>query len=752
VTWVVTRAGKSVLRGNLRASGGHLGDLRRRELARVGPLRWGEIAPWRAARVAVGVVVPLAIGSASGHLDYGAFAALGAQPAGLVSFQGEARSRLAAVAVASVGMAASTFVGATTATAAPWLLAPFVIALGYLCGLMVCVGPRLSVATLQWALALLVAVGLPLGPAAAGARAGLVLAGGLFQGVLVAGSWLLRRGEAERETLAGSYRTLAGYASGVAAGGSGPPPPIPFAAAAALEDPNPLLPASMQPVFLALLEEAERIRASLAAIAAHAADADRGEGEQLRSLTADAAAVLGLIAVALSARRGKRAERMADLSEGAHVPAATPDASWRWAVEALFDQLRAVVGLVGRLDAAATEAAPTALARSARPLTPGATAAVATLRANVNASSEAGRHALRLAVAAGLAEVLAHATGLRDGRWVVLTVFIVLKPDYNSTLSRSVQRAAGTMLGAGLGAAAAQLGHLGHGELIAVASVVVVAAYAVFDVSFLLYSVFLTTFLVLLLDMLGVPAVPTAGARVVDTAIGAALAIAVYFAWPTWEVVSARESFARLLERHGEYATALLRQLAHPGRFDAAQLRAVQVAARRARSDAEASAARLSDEPALAPLTPDLSRAVITTVRRLAHAELALHALTVSQEELGRRSHDVLTGDDADALEALGASLATTMSALAVSLRTLQPPASSPAGRPVQAALRSRRGVNGTLLAATDGMVDAVGRLDALVRDGLVSPGPAPGPAGSVPPARGEHPQAHRRRGAPGEA
>jgi hypothetical protein len=728
----MSRLDKFELRGHLRSSGSYLGDRRWRELVRVGPLRWGDVAPWRAARVAAGVSVPLAIGSASGHLDYGAFAALGAQPAGIVSFHGAARSRLTAVAMASVGMAAWTFVGATTATVSPWLLVPFVIVLGYICGLMVCLGPRLSVAALQWAVAMLIAVGLPLGPGAAGVRAGFVLAGGLFQGVLVAGSWVLRRGEAERETLANSYRALASYATGVAAGRSEAPPPIAFPAAAALEDPNPLLPASIQPMFLDLLEEAERIRASLAAIAAHMADADRGDAEQLRSLTADAAAVLGLIAVALSARQGKRAERMPDLSGGAHVLAVAPDAGWRWATEALFGQLRAVVGIVGRLDAVATEASPTAAAaRSAQPQAPGATAALTTLRANANASSEAGRHALRLAVAAGLADVLAQATGLREGRWVVLTVFIVLKPDYNSTLYRSVQRAAGTMLGAGLGAAAAQLGHLGHGALIAVASVVVAAAYAVFDVSFLFYSVFLTTFLVLLLDMLGVPAVPTAGARAVDTAIGAALAFAVYFAWPTWEAVSAHENFARLLELHGEYATVLLRQLAHPGRFDAAQLRAFQVAARGARSDAEASAARLSDEPSLAPLTPDLARALIATVRRLAHAELALHALALSQEQLGGQPHDALAGDDADALDALGASLATTISALAVSLRTLLPPASAPAARPVQAALKSQRGADGTLRAATDGMVDAVGTLDALLRDRLVWPGPANGPAGS---------------------
>jgi uncharacterized membrane protein YccC len=413
------------------------------------------------------------------------------------------------------------------------------------------------------------------------------------------------------------------------------------------------------------------------------------------------------------------------------VLAIAPDASWRWAAEALFGQLRAAVGLVGRLDAVATQASPSAAGRSAPPQAPGATGAAATLRANVNASSEAGRHALRLAVAAGLAASLAQATGLTDGRWVVLTVFIVLKPDYNSTVGRSVQRAAGTMLGAGLGAAAAQLGHLGHGELIVVASVVVAAAYALFDVSFLFYSVVLTTYIVLLLDVLGVPAVPAAGARVVDTAIGAALAIAVYFAWPTWEAVSARENFARLLERHGEYARALLRQRAHPGPDDAAQLRALQLAARRARSDAEASAARLADEPSLALFTPDLARALITIVRQLAHAELALHALAVSQEQLGRQSHDVPTGDDADALDALGASLATMMRALAVSLRTPQPPATAPAAGPVQATLNIPRDVEPSFRAATDAMVDAVGRIDALLRDRLMWPEPANGAVAS---------------------
>ncbi|TFV33471.1 hypothetical protein E4K10_34995 [Streptomyces sp. T1317-0309] len=39
----------------------------------------------------------------------------------------------------------------------------------------------------------------------------------------------------------------------------------------------------------------------------------------------------------------------------------------------------------------------------------------------------------------------------------VLTIFLVLKPDFASTLSRSVHRALGTAAGAGLGAGVALL-------------------------------------------------------------------------------------------------------------------------------------------------------------------------------------------------------------------------------------------------------------------------------------------------------
>src|ERR1700753_2082080 len=76
-----------------------------------GPFRWSAVDVPRALRAGAGMVTPLALGVATGHLEYGVVAALGAQPAGIVSFQGSSRTRVSAITLAALGMAVCTWVG-----------------------------------------------------------------------------------------------------------------------------------------------------------------------------------------------------------------------------------------------------------------------------------------------------------------------------------------------------------------------------------------------------------------------------------------------------------------------------------------------------------------------------------------------------------------------------------------------------------------------------------------------------------------
>jgi uncharacterized membrane protein YccC len=691
-----------------------------KKLPRFGPFRWGAVAPWRAARVAFGVVVPLTVGWMTGNVVYGAFTALGALPAGLASFQGETRSRLAVVVAASIGMALSTFVGATVAAISPWLLVPILAIWAYFTGLAVCLGPRASVAVLQWSIALLIAVGVPAGYKDAAVRACLVLAGGLFQAVLVAISWAVWPGSKERTALAASYRLLADYASDLAANKFRGPSPAAFPATGALADANPLLSSAIRLTFVDLLEEAERIRASLAslaALAAHATDVRERGGDELRILLGTAAAALALMAQALTTPRAGRVHLLREVRQSLFYRSAPPTAPWRWAGEALLGQLRAVVRIIARLEAVRSQQLPQS-GESVWRLEGsdgGLGWMMISLRANLTTHSEAGRHAIRLAAIAALAEAIVQALDFYQGRWAALTVLLVLRPDYASTLYSGVYRALGTAIGAALGAAAV-LGHPGEAQQVATAGLFIAAAYAFFDLHYLLFTVFLTAFVISLLNLIGSPAMPIAEARFFETLLGACLALAGYLLWPTWEGATAQEKFARLVETHRDFANGLLRALSRPGILDASRLRALQAAARRARSDAEAATARLADEPLHAPLTPNLAETVIAVAARLGHASLGLHAFVLSQHSSIPGANPIV----ANRLDALGNGLDTAMTRLAYALRTLHAPEPVPSLRPLHAALRAEPSLRGAaVVGLMDRLVDAVDTLDYILRDRL---------------------------------
>jgi uncharacterized membrane protein YccC len=646
-------------------------------------------------------------------------------------------------------MAISTFVGATVANGRPWLLVPIVLGWAYVSGVLAALGPTVLAVTLQWPVALLIASALPLGPGPAAVRAGLVLAGGLWQCLLVITSWAVNRGSAERTALATSLTGLAGYAADVATGRREPPSPSQLTATYVLGDPNPLMRTAARQHMLDLAEEAERIRATLTALSIGRKGARPGPAG--RQVLDGAAQVLTELADAVGGRPGERAEHLSAAGRELSDIEAEGGTGWQWAGEALLGQLRSARRIIERLDAAepgsARHGSPRPIRRAWN------RDARLTVRASLGTSSEAGRHALRLAVVSALAEVIAQGSGLSHGYWIVLTIFIVLRPDYSSTVYRGLQRAAGTVVGAGLGVATALLIKVSLTALLCGVAVSLLAAYAVFTVNYLLYAVFLTDFVVVLLALLGLPPDPTALARLVGTGIGTGLAILAYLLWPTWEGSSAAEKFARLISAQGSYSRALLRAYTRPGGPDAARLRPLQLAARRARIDAEASADRLAGEPDHAPVSTSAARALASAGHRLAQACLTLGAAVAAHYASKDTSADASLQPDLDKL-ATGVAQATDQIATAlrsagtaalasntgesshaasnagpapVPLGSLPPlraqqqaiwlrPASED-GEPDGGGRRAPDGEAAGLLAATDGLVDAINTAAHVLRD-----------------------------------
>lgn len=176
--------------------------------------------------------------------------------------------------------------------------------------------------------------------------------------------------------------------------------------------------------------------------------------------------------------------------------------------------------------APAGERAGSARARRRRTPTAFARHLADTIRAHSGVGTAQGQHALRLTVTAVAAELAARAVGLPHGYWAAMTAVVVLKSDHVLTVRRGLDRIGGTALGVVLGMPLAVAAALGTGPLLAGAAVVVILAYTVFAANYFLFTTFLTGFVVLLLDLLGQSARDMAGARLLATLLGGALALA----------------------------------------------------------------------------------------------------------------------------------------------------------------------------------------------------------------------------------
>jgi uncharacterized membrane protein YccC len=151
------------------------------------------------------------------------------------------------------------------------------------------------------------------------------------------------------------------------------------------------------------------------------------------------------------------------------------------------------------------------------------------------ASPESRAFAIRLALCMSVAEVARQYLPIERPYWVLLTVAIVLKPDFGSVFTRAVQRGAGTLLGVLLGSAL--LGVLPHDAwvLVAMAGFAALLPWAR-DTNFGLFSVFQTPVIILLLDLALPAGAGLVAARLTDTLIGCGIVLVFgYLLWPqTW--------------------------------------------------------------------------------------------------------------------------------------------------------------------------------------------------------------------------
>lgn len=638
------------------------------------------LAPAVGLRTAVGVATPVALGVGTGHVVAGATAAAGALPAGMALFTATYRPPIGTMVVTSLGMAVATFVGAVTGDR-PLLHLLLLVGWGFGAGLLVALGRSASLIGVQSVIGLLVMGRFPLPALISLRQAGLVLAGGLFQATLAAVIRRPRRYRAERAALADLYRALAARAADLSDSAAPARAAQATVDAAAILDSSPVAGrGQVGDALRGLLDEAGRIRLELVALATARDRLSQAEDPQpdcglILDLTTGAARVLEEIAEALAGGRPPRVSRYTEDRVRAAVRRlrATPGhgtaqgdiggqaARLQYAerAEALAGQLRAALemaascagaaGRRGQLVAQLTHIRPPGQLR----------ADLGTLRVNLTLRSSACRHAIRLALMLCIAVAVTSAAHLERAYWVPLTVLVVLKPDFGTTISRGLGRLGGTAVGVVLATVLVATLPLRGPTLIVLVAVAAWGAYAVFRANYAVFAAFVTALVVFLLSVVEPGPMTTIVDRAVDTLVGGVLAMVGYVLWPTWERSRVPDRLADLVSAGRTYAGLVLSSYAEPAAYDGRAVADAAAAERLARSNAEASVERSLGEPRR-PGEADLFRGLLASARRLV---IGVHVLAAHLQDTPHPSAF-------PAVRPLAADLDAALAALADAIRT----------------------------------------------------------------------------------
>jgi uncharacterized membrane protein YccC len=677
-----------------------------------------------ALRNTLAIVAPLAIGIASGHVEPALAVATGALNTMFTDQPGPYRLRmqrmLLAALAAGVAALAGILIGGHFGL---FVLAALLFA--FCGGLLVALGPMAARVGLTSVIVVLVTANMEIAPRAAPGVAALIFAGGALQTLLAIAAWPLQRYRPERFALAEVLQQLADAAR--ARPDAAQLPAVSLAAMDALE----LLHGDYRSrgeamrAFRVIAEVCERARIDLLALSDlharlhgaaarktiaglldHAAIAFDAYSSGMYSTQVPVAAESTLAAFDAAAAALPAAETAAGDDDARLLRIA------RARAESLGGQLRALLRNAanassrGEIHSQRVEARLPAALRTA--------AALPTLRANLGLGSVAFRHALRCAACVALAAAAERLLRLPHGVWIPMTAAIVLKPDYGGTLRFGVLRVAGTLAGLLL---ATLLAHWAMGDewlrLLLLAALCVGFRLTV-TVHYGIGVALLTGLVVVLLSFEGMAPADAIHARVVATLAGSALALAAYALWPTWEGRRMPAMLATLVDAYRVHLDAVL-----AGRM--ADLADTRAAARRARSNAQASLDRLRGEPTRQRSVQQLrqAEALLANASRLVRAGVALEALLRDGATLPQR----------DAVAGFAARVDHALAAIAAALReqrTLDLPSLRPDERHVAQALADAIAVHDPVALAVadacDRIADSVDTLAHLLRPDAVAP------------------------------
>jgi uncharacterized membrane protein YccC len=631
-----------------------------------------KVIPSIALRNMLGVALPLVTGVAIGRTSAGLLAAIGALNVsysdGPEPYPQRARRMAASTLCCALAVGAGGLLGREHL-----LLILLAGACAFVTGIMVAVGQTAADIGVMSLATLIVFAAQAMSPEVALQSSLLALGGGVLQTALALVSWPVARYSAESRALATLYAALA-RATALGSDALAAPDLPPPASAESTEAQRILSSLSGDGSvdaerYLALLSQAERMRLSLLAIgrlrvrlarepdgAAEAAVLEDALAACSRALAAIGDALIPGATAPMSAQPSVETSRVEAGAERLRASQRAMARDARWQLDALAGQLRATAEIAFHATPAGALAFAAVQASAPRRLRLGS--AIARLRANLSLHSAAFRHALRLAACVALGETVNRVVGAHRGYWLPMTVAIVLRPDFTATFARGLLRLGGTL--AGLMAATALVHFLAPsaGVQIALTAAFVFLMRCYGPANYGIFVTALTALIVFLIGLTGVAPGPLMVARGLNTMAGGAIALLAYALWPTWERDVAPQVMADLIDAYRAYFEAVSGAYLAPGPDAELRTDRARLAARLARSNAEASLARLSAEPGVSEERRAALQKILANSHRFVLAVMSLEAgLTRSAPAPVRDAFRTFSADVAATLKRLSSAL-----------------------------------------------------------------------------------------------
>ncbi|MGZ5287663.1 MAG: FUSC family membrane protein, partial [Flavisolibacter sp.] len=173
---------------------------------------------------------------------------------------------------------------------------------------------------------------------------------------------------------------------------------------------------------------------------------------------------------------------------------------------------------------------------------------------NLTFQSSVFKHALRVAIACLAGYLVTKTISYGDySYWILMTIAFILKPAFSLTRQRNIERIIGTLAGGLIGIFILVFITQSNVQF-ALMVLFMLLTYSFMRINYLVMVIFVTPFVLILFNMLGVSFSEVATERILDTVIGCAIALSAgYFLFPTWESEQLQKHVNNMRKANADY-------------------------------------------------------------------------------------------------------------------------------------------------------------------------------------------------------